>query len=631
MNRTRSARWVVLSSVTMVALAFAAPAARASEVRVPIVFDHALVRQRLVQQLFTAPGEAMDVWRDDSDCNTLVLTDPHVDGANGRLRITTHAEARAATPLFGWCVLPVEWKGSLALLEEASIDPAGAVVRFRVVESSVFDEKGEKGIAGTIWDLAKGVAEPRFAAVTLDLSGAFRELASLLPTVLPQDDAAWTQTVVDSLRLSRLDPRDDGLAATLAFDVPARAPAPDSALPKEAEPALTDAEIAAWERSWQQWDAFFTYVIKRTAIDADPATADELRGELFAVLIEARLDLLEALRPTEPGQPDPVRRLFVKSWGRLAPVLHRMVATLPGQSGLQYLSFIAAADALEALDALGPDSPLDLSADGLRRMARIVGPKDEGDPLVYSTDVDPQLRELFGFGPAIEPPDEYPEEAPLAWLSRFFVATAMAADSADATLGKRLHQWVPSAADLDQYLPVMRELLQQIGARTLESKKLDPPFADVYKRAVYATAWQESCWRQWVKDGGRVKTIESAVGSVGLMQINKAVWRGVYDLKGLVSDVAYNARAGAEILIHYLADYAIRKGEHSATGNVDNLARSTYAIYNGGPGHLRRYRDPKERADLKKIDELFWTKYQAVKAGRELDVAQCLGGADSGH
>ncbi len=371
--------------------------------------------------------------------------------------------------------------------------------------------------------------------------------------------------------------------------------------------------------------------MKRTAIDAPPAEAEELRADLFGVLIDARLDLLEALRPTEPGQPDPVRQLFVKSWERLAPVLHRMVNTLPGQSGLQYLSFVAAADALKALDELGPDSPLDLSADGLRRMARIVGPQDEGDPLVYSTDVDPQLRQLFGFGPAIDPPDDYPEDTPLAWLTRFFVATANAADGPDSALGKRLHQWVPGPADLDQYLPVMRELLQQIGARTLESRKLDPPFAEVYKRAVYATAWQESCWRQWVKDGGRVKPIESAVGSVGLMQINKAVWRGVYDLKGLVSDVAYNARAGAEILIHYLADYAVKKGEHSATGNVDNLARSTYAIYNGGPGHLRRYRDPKERKDLKKIDDLFWTKYQAVKAGRELEVAQCLGGADPGH
>ena len=54
--------------------------------------------------------------------------------------------------------------------------------------------------------------------------------------------------------------------------------------------------------------------------------------------------------------------------------------------------------------------------------------------------------------------------------------------------------------------------------------------------------------------------------------------------------------AGSEILIHYLRDYAIAKGEHTATGEIDNLARATYAVYNGGPGHLRRYRKDKVHA-----------------------------------
>jgi hypothetical protein len=107
------------------------------------------------------------------------------------------------------------------------------------------------------------------------------------------------------------------------------------------------------------------------------------------------------------------------------------------------------------------------------------------------------------------------------------------------------------------------------------------------------------------------------------MQINQKVWRGFYDLGGLNRDIAYNGAAGAEILRHYLRDYAIKKGEHTASGSVDNLARSTYSIYNGGPGHIRRYRTPTTRADLKAIDAAFWAKYQAVKAGDELGVARC--------
>ncbi len=608
-------------------LASVAAVAHARELRVPILFDHALLRQRLVQQVYTEPGESMHAWQDEDDCNSLVLSEPRLATVDGRIQVTSKAEARAATPIFGWCLFSLEWSGTLEVFERAVIDPQAPIVRFEVVDSNIYDAHGEKGIAGKLWDLAKDTVAPRLAGVTFDLRGALHELGGVLTTVLPRDDAAWTRAVADSVRLASIGAEEGGVRGVLAFEVPPRAPAPDSALPREggAEPALTAEELARWERSWQQWDAFFTYVIKRVAVDADPA-----RAELFAVLIDARLDLLEALAPTAPGQPDPVRGLFVKSWERLTPVLRELQPALPGQAGLEYLSFIAAGDALKALDELGEESPLDLSADGLRRMARIVGPRDEGDPLVYTTEIDPQLRELFGFGAPIEPPDEYPEEGPVARLLALLVGSAWAADGPDSALGKKLHRWVPSPEDVGQYLPLVRELLTQIGARTLDAAKLDPPFAEVYERAVLATAWQESCWRQWVKENGRVQTIQSPVGSVGLMQINKNVWRGVYDLGGLTGDVAYNVRAGAEILIHYLRDYAVKKGEHSVTGNVDNLARSTYAIYNGGPGHLRRYRDPKERADLKKIDTLFWTKYQAVKAGRELDVAQCLGGGVAG-
>ena len=109
------------------------------------------------------------------------------------------------------------------------------------------------------------------------------------------------------------------------------------------------------------------------------------------------------------------------------------------------------------------------------------------------------------------------------------------------------------------------------------------------------------------------------------MQVNERVWRGVYDRKGLVGDIAYNTRAGAEILLHYLRDYAIARGEHRQPGGITNLARSTYAVYNGGPRHLTRCRKPGTRRSLKAIDESFWEKFVAVQQGREMDVAKCFG------
>jgi hypothetical protein len=38
---------------------------------------------------------------------------------------------------------------------------------------------------------------------------------------------------------------------------------------------------------------------------------------------------------------------------------------------------------------------------------------------------------------------------------------------------------------------------------------------------------------------------------------------------------------------------------------------------------LTRYRSAKQNPALKKVDEAFWEKYQAVSAGREMDVQLC--------
>ena len=90
--------------------------------------------------------------------------------------------------------------------------------------------------------------------------------------------------------------------------------------------------------------------------------------------------------------------------------------------------------------------------------------------------------------------------------------------------------------------------------------------------------------------------------------MNRNVWRGLYDLQGLSGDTEYNGHAGAEILMTYLTRWVLRKNEHKQPGG--NLARATYSAYNGGAGHLTRYRAAKPIPQLKKVDDAFWRKYQ---------------------
>jgi len=409
---------------------------------------------------------------------------------------------------------------------------------------------------------------------------------------------------------------------------------PDSARAEESSEPISRV------RATELWDGFLTRVVKRSAGEASD---DDLRTEFLFALLGGRHDGLSLLESAAPVS-DPLRELFLQSWERLSPLFERLAGELDAQAAEPFRALVAAGDALKAAqqglgDFLGPVSPNEL-----RSLASLVLPAQAGDPLAYDLALDPELRSLFGFGaplPPAEPspllgasPAPFPID-PLGWL----VPAAFAAplpysaplDPETAALAKRLNAWLPTRTELAAYLPEMRALLQRTAETTLSEREsaghaLDPQFHGLYRNLVLATAWKESCWRQFVRKKGKVQPIQSGVGAVGLMQVYPRVWRGFYDVAGLQQDVGYNGRAGTEILHHYLRDYAIRKGEHTATGDPDNLARASYAVYNGGPGHLKRYRDPKERADLKAIDASFLEKYVAVKAGHELDVESCFTG-----
>ena len=81
--------------------------------------------------------------------------------------------------------------------------------------------------------------------------------------------------------------------------------------------------------------------------------------------------------------------------------------------------------------------------------------------------------------------------------------------------------------------------------------------------------------------------------------------------------------AGIDILTHYLIDYALRKGEHEQPGGDDNLIKATYAAYNGGPGHLARYRRDDTASSLKAIDNAFWKHYTTIKSEQWPDISSC--------
>lgn len=593
------------------AAAAGAPRAIAAEIAVPIAFDYRILQSALDAQVFGAPGRAVEVYADAIRCNTMALANPGVAAAEGGyVRIRAEVAARVGTPLGSACPIAFEWRGVAGTLQEAYVDPAREAIAFRIVDSTLYraDEQ-QKAVPDVVWGWIKSHLHPRLEAVTIDLAPAIAGMEELLALALAQPGAPPLAPGATAIRIDGVSAAPTGLDVALVLSVPDAV----VAAPPSVQPALTPEDLARWDAAWQAWDGFATWLIKTIAVGAERELADALAE----TLLEARYDLRDAL-VGEDRTRDPVRELFLKTWERLAPLLHDTRLAIPGVQALHFATFVSAADALRSLDAAAPQLGMRLDRDGLRHLARLLVPGVTTQELEYGTEVDPALRRLLGLEPELVEEVEAP--APFAWL----IPVAHAGQISPA-LVKRLTGWVPDPKSIDEYLKTVSQLLEQVTAAERSKGKVPAEFLDIYAALVPATAWQETCWRHYVESDGVVKPILSPAGSVGIMQVNRHVWRGIYDLDALNDNVGYNARAGNEILVHYLVDVAIKKKEHEVSGDPQNLARATYAVYNGGPRHLSRYRNPGTRRSLKAIDAAFWEKYSAIRSQGPAAVKQCYG------
>src|SRR5499425_2709497 len=269
---------------------------------------------------------------------------------------------------------------------------------------------------------------------------------------------------------------------------------------------------------WHQWDSFFTNVVKKLAEDLPEAQRDQLR-DLF---LDSRYQLVQSL---SLGSSDPVPSLLQDSWSRLSPILKQSVSSLPPQVSARYTGFISAMDGAASLTGLGQRFGLvQITPDMLRSASSLLGPS-AGDPLAYVLDVDSGLRSFLGLGSELLAPRISPAlgQAPARPLglnglgkASWFVAPAFAADDEF----DRLNQWVPQTPELNDYLTEVRRLLGQSSAAALNKSRLAPQYQPLFRQIVLAAAWQETCWRQFVKKGEKLTPLASATGDVGLMQVN---------------------------------------------------------------------------------------------------------------
>ena len=665
----------------LVALCGPAAVDPAVRVTVPLTIDYLTLGAALKRQIYDAPGGRAILWQGANDCEFLYAENPRFVQSGATIaKLESDGELGLGVPLAGKCVNPISWKGIIAIDATPNLTP-NLTLMFRVSDVNVYDRQHRKSlIVGRGFDLIKDNFIPRFETFRFDLRAPIEEFRALAEEAAPPDQAErFKRSLATVHGVGPAIAAADGVRVTLGLTV---APLP-AAQPTTAAGPLTPAELAAWDEQLDQWDAFIVFAIKQIG---SAAADQQLRSSLLNLLLDGRYRLAQAMdRPPAPGGPDPVRVLFLDQWRRLGDVVR--TAAAHGQLGdraLEFLSFVSAGDALMAFDQAAPALGARISAADLRRLARIMAPQSTADPLQFNYQEDPELQRIFGFTPppltpdSIEPSDsEEPEPAATAGAPTATDATPRAtatpqpdvsgatptpappaptpsASRSSATpfmrfalqliapaealadappqpeqlkqIGVRLRRSVVNETNVEQYTHDLGALLDAAVASEIADEQPDPGLRPTYRVIVRAAAWQESCWRQFVLARGRVRYLESSSHDVGLMQVNRYVWRGFYNIRHLEWDIAYNAGAGSQILARLM----IRAADKAArASDSDALARSAYAAYNGGPDEFDRWRHADEPHDKRLIDEAFWKKYSALKEGQSLNILKCE--AEWGH
>jgi len=597
----------------------------------PMTLDYAMMQSLVLRNYYTGPEATSVVLDEDDGCRKITLSDPRFSEIDGQLAFETKLRVKIGETFFNNCWSPLVWEGYLVLHEEPYINASDWTMSFNVLDSRLLTLKRKPAsIAGIVWNLVKENVHGYLAGIKIDLALPVKQLREFLTPLFTQLQSQETITLVKSIQPGTIGITSQGLKINNTIEIPDRF----YARPQIVEKQLTEHEIESFISMWEKWDTFLITILLSLL---DQPLLDEERQILLDAVLESRYNFVHELN-TPVSTHDFVREQFILTWEQIHTIFRRHLSDEADKSLLSYLAFFSASDALRSLDAVGPSLGIEITRDGFTRLIRLLL-DDDFPTTTLSMRPNPQLRELLGLKSwdKRQPSTriQNPGQAVTAALHKlksavFCLNCAWASDTGKAGWTREMmSKWICDRPGFDTYLANVRHLLQENALSTIESGRLSEKHEPLFHQMVMATAWQESCFRQYKQDKtGMISYLRSYNNtSVGIMQVNERVWKGIYDIESLRWDIGYNARAGCEILDIYFNRYALRymkkMGDTSDWSN-QKFAGSIYAMYNGGPRHFRKFLSRHEQNRLYKSDRLFKEKFQWVENEKWQQLTKCL-------
>ena len=594
-------------------------------ITVPMTLDYDMLDSLAVNAVFTAPGQQVVLLENANGCQTVRLSEPRFHKSAKSLFLDMRIHARYGFSVGNSCLFSTSFEGYLVTRQQPVLDPETWQLQFTTLSSRLETlDRTPARLADYIWQRTQGHLPGLLSGIAIDLGIPRAALEKFLRSVLPKDKPEDVLRIVDSLRPGPIAIGNSGLSFQQQMDIP------DTIFQKSAPSApvvFSQSHKQAFINAWETWDAFVVHLI--TALSSRPLTPDE-QQILLDLLLRLRYAFSEELEKPYPGADNFVRRQFIMSWKRMSPIFRHHFKESGTESMLGYLAFFSAADSLLTLDRLGPLLGLDISKQGLHQLATLVA-EGKVPSLNYVPDISPHLKNTLGIGqPVSDQTGRLFIRKQLLQLGQLISGTVVAwADTPEKHM-VHARQWLLNQESPAAYLEKTTRLIKEQTEEELQDTRIPAERHVMFRRTVLATAWQESCFRQFVEAQESIIYLRSYnQTSVGIMQINERVWRGIYDQEKLRWDIAYNAMTGCDILALYFTRYAVRWQKKQPDRAIDDdfLAGMLYAMYNGGPGHLKKYVQRSNDPDSNYLsDRLFREKWTWVKQGDLDQIGRCLAG-----
>lgn len=630
---------IKITYLLLVFLAILPRVAFSKTVILPLTVEYPLLRSLVIQTSFTDADQTAVVMEDEDGCTIVKLSEPAFSEKNGFLQIELKVYVEAGIGYGDHCLMPIQWDGFVSFLQEPKIDSEAMRLSFKTIDSAIFDRfhKPQK-VTEIIWKLIKKWAYEYLDEMTVDLAPPVDGLKSILELSFPDRLRDTAKKMVDSLRLGDVQITPDAVKIDVLAEVEEV-----YTLEKDRQMEFISAEeLEQIIEIWETWDAFLVNMV--LALSTEPLSQDD-REVIFETLLDTRYRFTAELTDGTVSK-DVVREQFVEAWTSLSPVFRNHLGHEPSEFTLGYLAFFTASDALAALDEIGPSLGIEISRNGLLRLSRLL-PREKPVLLEYGSDLNLDLRQLLDLGPPLSASRfEMEMDTGESWdeehqsknrhenfifrLAMLFPATVWAAGFDMNKLPPEVDDWIPRRDAIDLYMKRIKVLFENVAEVTLKKRSVPARYHKLFKDMVLSTAWQESCFQQYKIRGGKVTYLLSYnKTSIGVMQINQRVWRGIYDLKQLKWNLRYNALAGAEIVDQYFRRYALRKLSKDAFGKgltQETLAGIVYAMYNGGPRQFKRFIKVKKEGKAWKSDRLYLEKLRWVQHRQWKYIKKCIRG-----